>query len=102
MLLGFLSFIYFWVCVLIIVLVLMQKAKGSMGMSSQLGGKGQAILGSSGGQDIFQKTTWILGILLMSGSLGLAKYRSYLATSSSYIDANISYKDDSSSQENNK
>jgi protein translocase SecG subunit len=86
MLLGLFSFCYFWVCVLIILLVLMQKAKGSLGM--QGGAQAQAIFGSTG-QDTFQKATWILGILFMLGSLGLAKYRTYLASKSEYVDANI-------------
>jgi protein translocase SecG subunit len=86
MLLGLFSFCYFWICVLIILLVLIQKAKGSLGM--QGGAQAQAIFGSSG-QDAFQKATWILGILFMFGSLGLAKYRTYLASKSEYIDANL-------------
>lgn len=86
MLLGLFSFLYFWVCVLIILLVLIQKAKGSLGM--QGGSQAQAIFGSTG-QDSFQKATWILGFLFMSGALGLAKYRTYLASKSEYVDANI-------------
>ena len=86
MLLGLFSFCYFWVCVLIILLVLMQKAKGSLGM--QGGAQAQAIFGSTG-QDSFQKATWILGVLFMLGSLGLAKYRTHLALKSEYVDANL-------------
>jgi protein translocase SecG subunit len=86
MLLGLFSFLYFWVCVLIILLVLIQKAKGSLGM--QGGAQAQAIFGSTG-QDAFQKATWILGVIFMLGSLGLAKYRTHLASKSEYVDANV-------------
>jgi len=88
MLLGFLKVIYFFVCILIILLVLAQKAKGSLG-ASHLGGQAQSIFGSTGGQDLFQKATWVLGAMLIFGSLFLTKYASHLANSSSYIDANI-------------
>jgi len=40
----------------------MQKGKGGMGLGS-MGGGAQMLFGGSGGQDIFQKTTWVLGII---------------------------------------
>ena len=64
------SFFFFFV----ILLVLMQRGKGNMGMGN-IGGSNQAIFGSSGGQDIFQKITWFCLILLLSGSLILAILR---------------------------
>jgi preprotein translocase subunit SecG len=88
MLLGFLKVIYFFVCILIILLVLAQKAKGSLGASTHFSGQAQSIFGSTGGQDLFQKATWVLGAMLIFGSLFLTKYASHLANSSSYIDAN--------------
>jgi len=64
----------------------MQKGKGGMGLGS-MGGGAQMIFGGSGGQDIFQKTTWVLGIIFMSGALMLTLMKSaehkkfrYLAT----------------------
>lgn len=33
------------------------------------------LFGGSGGQDIFQKTTWILGAILIFGSLGLSIWK---------------------------
>lgn len=45
-----------------------------MGLGN-VGGGNQAIFGSSGGQDIFQKITWIGLILLLSGSLVLSVLR---------------------------
>ncbi len=52
----------------------MQRGKGNMGMGN-IGGGNQAIFGSSGGQDIFQKITWVCLILLLGGSLVLAILR---------------------------
>ncbi len=71
MLYGFLSFLFCFSSVILILLVLIQKSKGSLGMGS-LGGGSQMLFGGSGGQDIFQKTTWVLGLILVFGSLGLA------------------------------
>ncbi len=42
-----------------------------MGLGS-LGGGTQLLFGGSGGQDLFQKTTWVMAALFMGGSLGLA------------------------------
>lgn len=71
MIIGLLSFLFGLVCVLIILLVLIQKGKSSLGIGN-LGGSQQMLFGGSGGQDIFQKTTWVLGAILILGSLGLA------------------------------
>ncbi len=42
-----------------------------MGLGS-LGGGSQMLFGGSGGQDVFQKATWVMGALFMIGSFGLA------------------------------
>lgn len=42
-----------------------------MGLGS-LGGGTQLLFGGSGGQDLFQKATWVMAALFMGGSLGLA------------------------------
>lgn len=42
-----------------------------MGIGS-MGGQNVLLFGGSGGQDIFQKMTWILGALFMAGSLVLS------------------------------
>lgn len=70
MLYGLLVTLFALVCFLLILLVLIQQGKGSIGIGG-LGGGAQMLFGGSGGQDIFQKTTWILGFLFMFGSLGL-------------------------------
>lgn len=66
--------LYGILCLLIVLLVLVQRGKGNMGLGN-MGGGNQAIFGSSGGQDIFQKITWFCLILLLGGSLVLAILR---------------------------
>ena len=68
---SLLTFLYGFMCCFIILLVLLQKGKGSMGLGNMVGGN-QMLFGSSGGQDIFQKTTWILCGMLLFGSLTLS------------------------------
>ena len=75
MLYGFLLTLYIINCLLLILVVLMQKGKGGMGLGS-MGGGAQMIFGGSGGQDIFQKTTWVLGIIFMTGALMLSLMKS--------------------------
>lgn len=58
-------------CFLLATLILLQKGKGSLGLG-YLGGSTQMLFGGSGGQDLFQKITWIMGALFMAGSLALA------------------------------
>jgi len=76
MLYGLLVTVYALVCLLLILLILIQKGKGSMGLGG-LGAGTQMLFGGSGGQDLFQKTTWVLGTLFMTGSLLLALMKSY-------------------------
>lgn len=52
------------------ILILIQQGKGDMGMGS-LGGSTQMLFGGSGGQNFFEKATWILGAIFLFGSLGL-------------------------------
>lgn len=51
-----------------------------MGIGS-LGGGTQMLFGGSGGQDMFQKTTWVLGAIFIGGSLFLALAKSRQASS---------------------
>jgi protein translocase SecG subunit len=55
-------------------IILLQKGKSSMGLGS-MGGGTQLLFGGSGGQDLFQKATWIMGAIFMGGSLILAMMR---------------------------
>jgi preprotein translocase subunit SecG len=76
MLYGLLVTLYIIVCLFLILIILIQKSKGSMGLGG-LGGGSQMLFGGSGGQDIFQKITWGLGIFFVFGSLILALMKSY-------------------------
>lgn len=71
---SLLTFLYGMMCCFIVFLVLLQKGKGNMGLGS-IGGGNQMLFGSSGGQDIFQKLTWILCALLLVGSLCLSVFK---------------------------
>ena len=75
MLNALLSFTFSLSCILLILMILIQKGKGSMGLG-QMGGQSQMLFGSSGGQDIMQKTTWVFGAILIFGSLGIALLKS--------------------------
>lgn len=75
MLYGFLLTLYIINCILLVLIILIQKTKSSMGLGG-FGGGSQMLFGGSGGQDIFQKITWVLGAFFMAGSLGLALMRS--------------------------
>lgn len=84
-LLSLLTVLYGVLCFLIIITVLYQRGKGNMGLGNA-GGGNQALFGSSGGQDTFQKITWIFCLFLLGGSFALSiitakqsstSYRSY-------------------------
>jgi protein translocase SecG subunit len=71
MLYGLLVTLFVTLCATLVLLILIQKGKSSMGLGN-LGGGTQLLFGGSGGQDLFQKITWFLGALFMGGSLVLA------------------------------
>lgn len=50
-----------------------------------LGGGAQMLFGGSGGQDLFQKITWILGAIIIVGSLGLAIVKKRQTQASGYM-----------------
>ena len=74
MLFGLISFFFAFFLVIMILLILVQKGKSSLGLGN-LGGGNQMLFGGSGGQDFFQKLTWVLGVMLIIGSLGLAIWK---------------------------
>lgn len=53
---------------LIIIAVLIQEGKGDMGLGSA---SRQILFGGSGGQNILEKITWIMGFMFMAIALGL-------------------------------
>lgn len=71
MIFGLLLTFFVFVCFLLVLVILVQQSKGGLGLGS-LGGGAQMLFGGSGGTDVFQKITWILGSLFMIGSLVLA------------------------------
>jgi protein translocase SecG subunit len=81
MLLGILTSLFSIMCFFLIFLIFLQKGKGSMGLGS-MGGGTQMLFGGSGGQDLFQKTTWIFVGIFLIGSLSLAIYKNKTVTKS--------------------
>jgi len=75
MIYGLLVSLFVFISFLLGLLILIQPGKGAMGLGS-LGGGTQMLFGGSGGQDLFQKITWILGAFFMGGSLLLSLMRS--------------------------
>lgn len=71
MLYGLLVALFVVLCLLLIFIILLQKGKSSIGLGS-LGGGSQLLFGGSGGQDVLEKATWVMGALFMGGSLFLA------------------------------
>jgi len=84
MLHGFLVSLYVVVCLLLVLVIMIQKSKGSVGLGS-LGGGAQTIFGGSGGQDVFQKATWVLGAIFMAGSFTLSIMRTKQQASFRYV-----------------
>jgi protein translocase SecG subunit len=74
MLYGLLLTLFVLIGFFIILFVLIQQSKSSLGLGSI--GDTQMLFGGSGGQNFFQKTTWILGGLFMILSFGLAIMKS--------------------------
>jgi len=74
MLFGLLVTLFSLMCCVLILLIFMQKGKGNMGLGA-MGGGAQTLFGGGGGQDLFQKTTWVLVALYLFGSLGLSIYK---------------------------
>ena len=84
MLFGFLVVLFVFTCLLLIMMILIQQGKGSMGLGS-LGGGTQMLFGGSGGQDIFQKITWVLATIFIIGSLVLALMKTKTETTTRFV-----------------
>ncbi len=83
MLYSLLLSVYIVICLFLVLIVLIQKGKSSIGLGG-LGGGSQALFGGSGGQDIFQKITWILVAIFLFGSLGLSLLKTFQRHSFKY------------------
>lgn len=75
MLQTLLTIIYAFLTVFSVIIVLIQRGKNSSGMG-RMGGGSQMLFGASGGQDVLQKTTWIIAALIMGGCLTLGVIKS--------------------------
>ncbi len=77
MLYGLLNTLFVILCFLSVLIILLQKSKGSLGIIGSAGSGSQMLFGGTGGQDIFQKITWTLVALFLAGSLllGILKNR---------------------------
>lgn len=96
----FLTVLFVILCFLLVLTILIQQGKGDMGLGG-LGGNGsQMLFGGSGGQDFFEKITWIMGAIFIFGALGLTilqtkeitKSRLTNLTKTQQIDNNIPVK----------
>ncbi len=68
MLIELLTTTIVFLCFLIVLAVLLQEGKGDMGLGSA---SRQMLFGGSGGQNILEKITWVLGFLFIALALGL-------------------------------
>ena len=75
MLYGFLLTAFIFMATVMLLLILIQQTKGSMGLGA-LGGGTQMLFGGSGGQNFFQKVTWFLAASFMILSLLLSIMKS--------------------------
>lgn len=75
MLYEFLLTLYLINCFFLVVIILMQKGKSGLGLGG-LGGGAQMLFGGGGGQDLFQKTTWVLGTIFITGAMFLSLMKS--------------------------
>ncbi len=83
MLYGLLMAIFVFDALLLLLIVMVQQGKGNMGLGN-LGGATQMLFGGTGGQDIMQKTTWVLGTIFMTLSLLLALMKTMPSSSYSF------------------
>lgn len=84
MIFGLLMTLFIFVTLLMIPLILIQKGKGSTGLGA-MGGGSQMLFGGSGGQELFQKITWIFGALFMAGSFMLSIMKTSQMQTSRYL-----------------
>lgn len=76
MIIGLLTAFFVFLSLLLTLVIFLQKGKSSLGLGS-MGGTNQMLFGGSGGQDIFQKITWVMVALFMGGSLLIALAKSH-------------------------
>lgn len=77
------------VCFFLILFILIQQSKERTGLGS-LGGSSQMLFGGSGGQELLQKITWILGAIFIVGSLVLSIVKTRSQKTISYLETHRS------------
>ena len=88
MLYGILSTIFVILCFFMILIILLQKSKGSLGIMGSAGSGAQMLFGGTGGQDLFQKITWTCVACFMIGSFVLAILKNTSVNESKYLQGN--------------
>lgn len=84
---SLLTVLFVLLCFFMILIILLQKSKGSLGILGSAGSGAQLLFGGSGGQDFFQKLTWIFIACFLGGSLLLAILKTQETSTSKYADA---------------
>lgn len=82
---GVFMFFFVILCLFLLLFILLQQGKGDMGLGSLSRGS-QLLFGGSGGQDFFEKATWIMGALFMAGALGITILKTKEAETSRLAD----------------
>ena len=72
MLYYFLTFLYVFVCLMLLMVVLLQQGKGGDMASAFGGGSSQTAFGARGGATLLTKLTTVFAVLFMLGALALA------------------------------
>jgi len=85
MLYGLVVSLFVFVCIILILVIMVQQGKGGGIGFGGMGGGSQMLFGGSGGQDLFQKITWVLGTIFIFGSLGLTTWKAYDSKTSLYL-----------------
>ena len=84
MIFGLVLTVFCVICLFLVLIILIQKGRGSMGLGN-FGGSNTMLFGGSGGQNIFEKITWVLGAVFMIGSLVLAIMKTTIVKDSRYV-----------------
>ncbi len=63
-------------CALMLVSILIQQSRGEIGFGAAPSKGTQIVFGGSGGQEFFEKTTWLLGVIFLSSCVAMAYFQS--------------------------
>src|ERR1700724_4635097 len=72
MLYYFLTSLYVFVCLVLLMVILLQQGKGGDMASAFGGGSSQTAFGARGGATVLSKATAVLAVLFMLGAMALA------------------------------